>query len=174
MIYIYSIGNIQFEILDRLVKPLNQKFNQPISIGGNILLTNNTWNPLRQQHNADLIMDKIPEPLAKDKHLAIMDLDIYAFGLNYIFGEADSRSGKALVSLKRLKPEFYGLSPDLQQFQERTLIETVHELGHTYNLRHCPNIRCVMHFSNSIENTDIKGDSFCPACLLRLENELTL
>jgi hypothetical protein len=29
-------------------------------------------------------------------------------------------------------------------------METVHELGHLLNLGHCPNPRCVMHFSNSL------------------------
>jgi archaemetzincin len=40
----------------------------------------------------------------------------------------------------------------------------VHELGHTYGLRHCRDPRCVMHFSNSLHDTDVKGAGFCPRC----------
>jgi len=40
----------------------------------------------------------------------------------------------------------------------------VHELGHTYGLGHCPDTHCVMHFSNSLRDTDIKSATFCPAC----------
>ncbi|TLX91314.1 MAG: hypothetical protein E6K97_02920 [Thaumarchaeota archaeon] len=35
--------------------------------------------------------------------------------------------------------------------------ECVHELGHIFGFVHCPNIECVMYFSNSLSDTDIKG-----------------
>ncbi|MBE9507194.1 MAG: hypothetical protein IMY86_04025, partial [Chloroflexi bacterium] len=41
---------------------------------------------------------------------------------------------------------------------------TVHELGHTYRLSHCPQPRCVMHFSNSLHDTDAKEATFCQHC----------
>jgi archaemetzincin len=40
----------------------------------------------------------------------------------------------------------------------------VHELGHTVGLPHCSDSRCVMHFSNCLEDTDQKGTSFCRRC----------
>ena len=53
--------------------------------------------------------------------------------------------------------EFYGLPRDENLFRERALTEAVHELGHTYGLGHCPVSTCVMHFSNSLHDTDLKG-----------------
>jgi hypothetical protein len=35
-------------------------------------------------------------------------------------------------------------------------------------LEHCSNPICVMHFSNSLHDTDLKGWQFCPACQARL------
>jgi len=55
-----------------------------------------------------------------------------------------------------------------EAFGQRALVEdgkeAVHELGHTYGLKHCPNPACVMHFSNSLHDTDLKGWKFCPNC----------
>jgi archaemetzincin len=46
----------------------------------------------------------------------------------------------------------------------RTLIEAVHELGHLQGLGHCPDRRCVMHFSNCLLDTDRKQPDFCSRC----------
>jgi archaemetzincin len=37
-------------------------------------------------------------------------------------------------------------------------------LGHTYGLVHCRNPHCVMFFSNSLIDTDVKGPDFCQKC----------
>ncbi len=53
----------------------------------------------------------------------------------------------------------------------RALKEAVHELGHTYYLSHCADAKCVMYFSNSLADTDIKGAGFCKRCQQRLGEE---
>jgi archaemetzincin len=157
-----------------LVGPIENVFNQNIDIRNTFKLPDNSWNVKRNQYEADLILDLVPMPLPRDRNLAILDLDIFALGLNFVFGEADANTRKALISLKRLKPEYYGLPPDEDIFKERVLKEAIHELGHTYGLRHCPNRRCVMHFSNSIDDTDIKENKFCLLCRRRLNTTLQL
>jgi archaemetzincin len=49
-------------------------------------------------------------------------------------------------------------------FYDRAVKEIVHELGHTFGLGHCPNSKCVMHFSNSLADTDLKEAYFCNMC----------
>jgi len=106
-----------------------------------------------------------------DRCLGIVDVDLYSPGLNFIFGEADVGSGVVIVSLCRLRQERYGLPQDEGLFRDRAVKEAVHELGHTYYLSHCADAKCVMHFSNSLADTDIKGASFCNRCRQRLEEE---
>ena len=115
-----------------------------------------------------MLLVGLPTPDSGDRILGVVDVDIFAPGLNFVFGEADITGGKAIISLQRLRQEFYGLSQDQDLFQERVLKEAVHELGHTYGLMHCLNPACVMHFSNSLHDTDLKGWNFCPTCKVRL------
>jgi archaemetzincin len=98
--------------------------------------------------------------------LGVVDVDIFAAGLNYVFGEAYTPGHAALVSLWRLHPEFYGEHPNLELYVLRALKEAVHEVGHTLGLQHCDRSLCVMHFSNSIFDTDKKQSFFCDQCYL--------
>jgi archaemetzincin len=101
-----------------------------------------------------------------DRILAIIEVDIYASDLNYVFGEAYLSAKAGLISLWRLKPEFYKEEPDKGELQLRTQKEAIHELGHTLGLQHCPRSYCVMHFSNSIFEVDKKQSLFCDQCYL--------
>ena len=96
--------------------------------------------------------------------LGVVNVDIFVPGLNFVFGEAQCPGEAALISLWRLKPEFYGASEDRELFLERAVKEAVHEVGHTLGLRHCPRASCVMYFSNSIMETDRKRSTFCERC----------
>jgi len=49
-------------------------------------------------------------------------------------------------------------------FLRRALTEAVHEVGHLLGIGHCPQPTCVMHFSNSLYDTDRKGPTFCSRC----------
>jgi Peptidase family M54 len=96
--------------------------------------------------------------------LGVTALDLYIPTLTYLFGEAQLAGLCAVVSTYRLRQEFYGLPPDPRLLAERLLKESVHELGHTLNLRHCDDYRCVMAPSHSVEYVDLKSSRFCPAC----------
>ena len=98
------------------------------------------------------------------KILAICDFDAYSGNLNFVFGEAYLDGSISAIYLPRLRQEFYGLKADDYLFHQRIVKEAVHELGHAFGLNHCKNTRCVMHFSNSLSDTDIKTTHLCDAC----------
>jgi len=132
------------------------------------------FNPARGQYHSSIILARIrkfTEDMHYDRVLGIVNVDLYVPHLNFVFGEAEFPGKCALISLFRLKPEFYGEQPNDMLFLERALKEAVHELGHTFGLRHCGNPSCVMFFSNSIIDTDIKGASFCDECAKKLRIE---
>ena len=95
-------------------------------------------------------------------------MDLYVPDLNFVFGEADTYSGVVLISVIRLRQEFYGLRPDKKLFKERAVKEAVHELRHVCGLDHYTHPDCIMYFYNSISDTDRKGPGFCRLCKERL------
>jgi archaemetzincin len=168
MITLVPIGEMEKSVLKTLGQPLTEAFGQKTRVGDSIKLTDKGWDQHRNQHLASMLLAGLPTPGSGDRVLGVVDVDIFAPGLNFVFGEADITGRRAIISLQRLRQEFYGLPRNEDLFKERMLKEAVHELGHTYGLVHCPNPACVMHFSNSLHDTDFKGRDFCPACKARL------
>ena len=126
------------------------------------------YNPRRRQYRSDRFLEQLralKKGIGVNRLLGVTLLDIYAPGLNFVFGEADPKWGVAILSTHRLRPEFYGLKENLGLYLERCVKEAIHELGHILRLRHCPDPRCVMHFSNSVWEVDEKRRGFCPRCL---------
>ena len=132
----------------------------------------------RNQYLANIIIEEARKLKTnpKEKWLLIVDVDLYASGLNFIFGQAEPRSGIGIISLTRLKTEFYRQKPNEKLFLERILKEATHELGHLFYLPHCENPNCVMAFSNSILDTDRKDKHLCKSCknILRIYTGLAV
>jgi archaemetzincin len=169
MIMLIPIGEVEKSALENLRRPLAKAFDQRTRVEGGIRLNQASREQRRSQYLSSALLAELPSPPGLgDRVLGVVDEDIFAQGLNFVFGEADIARKKALISLKRLRPEFYRIPKNEDLFRERTVKEAVHELGHTYGLKHCPHPTCVMHFSNSLRDTDFKGWNFCPACKARL------
>ncbi|MEW6684818.1 MAG: archaemetzincin family Zn-dependent metalloprotease [Candidatus Edwardsbacteria bacterium] len=169
-IYLVSIGKIDGEILDFLKTYLSQNFNLPCVVGEALPSPDYAYNQERQQYWSTAILARLKQKISKDalRVLGIIDLDLFAPELNFIFGEADITGRVSLISLYRLRNETYGLSPDRDLLFKRAAKEAVHELGHTFGLRHCADVKCVMHFSNCLKDTDIKSAEFCKDCIARM------
>lgn len=58
----------------------------------------------------------------------------------------------------------YQKKPDFELLYGRLLKEIMHELGHAFGVAHCPEKKCVMYYSNIIEDTDQKDAEFCKKC----------
>lgn len=164
MITLVPIGEVEKRVLENLRRPLAEVFGQRTQVEEGITLTQASWDKRRNQYLGSVLLTELSPPGPSDRILGVVDVDIFAPELNFVFGQADVTGRKAIISLQRLRQEFYSLPKNENLFQERTLKELVHELGHTYGLEHCSNPTCVMHFSNSLRDTDFKGWNFCSIC----------
>jgi len=124
-------------------------------------LPRSAYVPTRGQYRAESLLAMVSGYDAPHG-LGITHRDLFARGLNFVFGIA-MPGGACVVSTARLVA-----GADEALFRSRLLKEAVHELGHTLGLGHCPDTRCVMHFSNSLADTDRKGDAYCGRCSARL------
>lgn len=135
-------------------------------------LPEEAYNKTRKQHRSDIILSAVrieaQTPSSFERVLGIVNVDLFVPRLNFVFGEAEYAGVVAVISLWRLRPEFYGKSPDNQVLVKRGTKEAVHELGHTLGLKHCPNPFCVMYFSSSIFETDRKQSLFCNKCHIKM------
>lgn len=173
-IYLLPVGNVKGGILNELKNRLEKTFHCSLEIHEGIKLPPEAYNPSRNQYFSSLILKKLHsflKPGKQDKVLGIVDVDLYVPGLNFVFGEAELGGHFAAISLWRLRQSFYGFSENRSLFVERTVKEAVHELGHTFGLQHCPDPKCVMHFSNSLFDTDKKSASFCGHCRKKLQEQ---
>ena len=128
------------------------------------------YAPERRQYHATMILAGLFRHLPRHgkKILGITTVDLFIPVLTFVFGQSQLDGPAAVVSTHRLESTFYGLPPDEGLLLERTIKESVHELGHAFGLVHCPEQECVMHASTYVEEVDIRGAEFCEDCRGRL------
>lgn len=83
----------------------------------------------RQYHSTSILarMGKQFRTVGGERLLGVTEADLFVPSLNFVFGEAESPGTAAIISLFRLKPEFYGDQRNDTLFHERALKEAVHE-----------------------------------------------
>lgn len=178
-VYIVRVGDVEREVLEFIRMGLEETFYKGFCVISKhvIKVPSNSYNRVRQQYISEPILNEVLRfALSLEKEtgesciaLGVTSVDIYSPGMNFIFGEAQCPGKAAIVSLFRLRPEFYGEEPNRQLFIERAVKEAVHEIGHTLGLMHCENPVCVMHFSLHIGMTDRKMSKFCRDCMAKLK-----
>lgn len=175
---VLRIGQVDSDTAKRIQESISTILTQTTCtiIDEGIPLPEKAFDETRKQHRSDVILTKVRSYAGKscfDRVLGVVDVDVYAPKLNFVFGQADYDGRAALISLWRLRPDYYGDLPNEQLFHERSVKEAVHELGHTLGLEHCSNVFCVMHFSTSIYDTDVKHSLFCRKCSVKAEAAIT-
>jgi archaemetzincin len=131
------------------------------------------YHAQRHQYHSTAILERLAQE-APDHALKILGLtsvDLFIPILTHVFGEAQLGGRACVVSTCRLLPHAYPMPGDGPY--QRLTKEAVHELGHTFDLRHCKDPACVMHFCRSEEDVDRKSRRFCRYCSVLLDDALT-
>jgi archaemetzincin len=171
-IYLHPFEESISELLPVLAPGIEDCFAAPVVAGRALPEPRHGYDSRRRQYHAHAFLDILaaerrylpPAAAPEALLLGITRRDIFLPKLNFVFGVADRDRGTAIISLRRLDPEYYGKAPDPELLFERALKEAVHELGHLTGLDHCGKAVCIMHFYNTISDTDIKGPGFCVIC----------
>ena len=159
---------IAIELLDRLAAAVAQRLGLSCHVTLHRLDAGFAWDAKRNQYWSTALLRQMLALYPEDNRiLGVTGLDLYVPVLTFVFGEAQVGGRAAIVSTQRLRSELYGLPPAGELLLERVTKEAIHELGHTYGLRHCDDWRCVMASSHSVEKLDTKEASFCDACRSR-------
>jgi archaemetzincin len=163
---IVPINAIDTALLTRLALCLEERFLYRCVVCAPLAVPKTVLNSVRKQLFFGSIAAKLSA--AHEPHnellLGVTDFDLYKTSHQFIFGSSSPAQRCAVVSIHRLRAEFYGERPDENALFQRLLKEAVHEIGHALGLKHCYNARCAMYYSNSIFDTDNKHSQFCDVC----------
>lgn len=169
-IRIVPVNALEPAFLDRLALCVEERFLASVQVERSLAITRSALNSARNQLFLSTLTSKVMRAYPDDDgiRLAITDFDLYKTSHRFIFGDGNESTRIAVVSLRRLRGEFYGEAADANQLFQRTLKESVHQLGHALGLKHCFNARCAMYYSHSVFETDNKMPHFCETCEKRL------
>lgn len=158
-------------VLDFVKNKLVDVMGMSASIQNHEIDLESNFNSQRGQYDALKIIQTYPYT-GRAKTLICTSVDLYIPIFTFVFGLAQLGGNVGIISSYRLDNQYYGLQKDKNLLGERLAKETIHELGHLFGLRHCPQYKCVMAISNTAEEVDIKGLAYCNNCEKRLHPSL--
>ncbi len=169
-ILISPIGEMNNDLIHLLEAEISHKFGYSTEIRPLIDNVDFAFDENRNQYNSTTILEKLEtlSPSGAVKTFALTNKDLFIPILTYVYGEAQLNGRTSVISTNRL---YEGISAaDQEAFFLRIRKEAIHELGHTFNLRHCKDSTCIMHYSRSTKDVDKKTDNFCRYCKILLED----
>ena len=169
-VHLLPIGELDGALLADLAPQLADILQVPCEVLPLRLDPQFAFHAERQQYHSSEILGEMQRCVTPEtwRFLGLTAVDLYSPILTFVFGEAQMGGPCALVSLHRLRQDFYGLPEDEGLLGERLLKESVHEIGHTLNLVHCDDYECAMAPSHAVEWIDLKQSLLCPSCRARV------
>jgi archaemetzincin len=174
-VIISPIGKRDNELIESIAADIESVFGHKTE---EILLLDSVdfaFDPARRQYHSTPILEKLAAlaPSQAVKVLGIVEYDLFIPILTHVYGEAQLGGKACMVSTYRLK-EGLSLAGSRDAYQQRVVKEAVHELGHTFNLRHCRDSACIMHYCRTVEDVDRKTGRLCRYCKILLKDELEI
>jgi archaemetzincin len=171
-IVISPIGDLDSDLIQWVGREIHRIFGYRTRTAPLIQHVDFAFDSSRKQHHSTPIIEKLADmaPPEAVKILGITRVDLFIPILTHVYGEAQLGGKACIVSTHRLNE---GLKMGLwEPFARRVIKEAVHELGHTFNLRHCRTHACCMHYCRSIKDVDRKLGQLCRYCRVLLEDEI--
>ena len=172
-IVISPIGNFGSEITEPVKKEIYRIFGFPALIIPVLEDVDFAFDSGRNQYHSTSILQQLEKsaPSFAIKVIAVTKVDLFIPILTRVYGEAQLGGKACLVSTYRLKDQISAAHPGVI-FTQRIIKEAIHELGHTFNLRHCQEHVCIMHYCRTELDVDRKSDQLCRYCKILLDDEI--
>jgi archaemetzincin len=173
-IYLAPGNNVEGEVLRVMEASVREAFQLPTQQLASFAEPDSSYDPARKQYSSPDLLRELAEHVPADatRVLGVTERDLFIPMLSFIFGQAQLGGQVALVSLARLRQEFYGMEPDAGLLADRACKEALHELGHTFGLTHCVDRTCTMSLSTGIRQVDLKAPRFCSSCVTLLDDSM--
>jgi archaemetzincin len=175
-IYLTPIGVVDGEMLTALETSLWQAFGVEVRKMPPLDEPSYAFDAERGQYSSTMILRDLARRCPADalRVLGITEKDLCIPMLSFIYGQAQLGGMVSIVSLARLRQEFYTLPANVVLLLGRLAKEALHEIGHTIGLIHCLDKGCPMSLATNIHQLDLKGSEFCTSCSILLRENITM
>jgi archaemetzincin len=165
-VYLLAIGGVPAQVLDWMEGTVAEWCPWPVRRLPALQFPEDSYDTKRGQYKSVEIMKALARRAPDDaaRILGVTEGDLAIPTLTFVFGQAQLDGPVAVVSLARLRQEFYGLPGNESVLRERVAKEVLHELGHTFGLTHCAEGKCVMSLATHIGLVDSKEERYCGRC----------
>ncbi len=172
LILVSPVGDIAEDISEAVVKKVAKVFNTEARIMPLLPDIAFAYDVDRNQYWSTRVLEKLAETAPDHclKVVAITKKDLFIPILTHVYGEAQLGGKAAIVSLSRLNTGLDAVG--MVRFMDRIVKEAVHELGHTFDLHHCEDPLCIMHYCRKISDVDRKLNRFCRYCSIFLSDSI--
>jgi len=163
---VIAIGSVPGQVLEWVESVAAEWCPWPIQRLPALELPEGAYDAKRGQYQSVEFMKAVARSTPRDavRILGVTEVDLAIPMLTFVFGQAQLDGPVAVLSLCRLRQEFYGQREEEGLLRERVVKEVLHELGHTFGLTHCSEAKCVMSLATHIGLVDIKSERYCARC----------
>ncbi|HUP03738.1 MAG TPA: archaemetzincin [Bryobacteraceae bacterium] len=160
-----AMGEVDGAVAAAISERLERQFALPVR-RMDLPAVDFAYDSARRQYGSVPVLTALVSQCPDDalKLVALTERDLFIPALTFVYGQAQLGGRVAVVSLARLRQEFYGLPSNPAVFLERALKEALHETGHTFGLVHCAERECAMSLATNIRQIDSKRAAFCASC----------
>jgi len=173
-LYVRPVGSVSPAVTDAIAGLVQEEYQVDAVVLPEVPVPDDSFDAGRKQYSSSAIMQMLVAQCPEDalRLFGITECDLFIPMLSFVFGQAQLRGRVALLSIARLRQEFYGLPVGEELLMERIHKETLHELGHTFGLLHCLDKGCPMALSTTVQLLDAKSTDYCPSCSTLLRGAL--
>jgi len=161
------LGDVPEEILQELQQDLKKR-NFIVYIERGFETPEEAFSPYRHQYDAELILDILRR--TQGLVIGLIQEDIFSGKKSFEF-DISEYDGGSVISIYRLRPEFYKERPNFDLLINRLLKESIRSVGIIKGLKNCGNPECVMFEAKSVEDIDKKSSDFCKNCRVKIATE---
>ncbi len=170
LIGVVPLGEVPALAVEVIAANITAYYKWPTDILPMRPLPESAFDEARLKYNAGILINMLDEWDFEgySKVVSVISRDMFIPIFNFVYGQAVQGGRLALISLFRLDKNADGSTPSTALVFERAAKLALHELGHLFNLFHCNEPKCIMHFSGVIEDLNKIPFYLCRDCARRM------